>query len=443
MNQIVSRRYLWLWGLLAGAFLLAPAVAEMARVRLNDGTVMRGDVELTESEVLLRNAAGVVRRPREQVEHIEWLEPAKSIQSEAMRRLYALAPEDVEGYLGLAKWAVEQEAFEVARTCCEYVLAIDPDQQGATALLQQVEEASAEAEQPADDGEEPVEGEPERDKYKGVPPPPPLSARDILKLKLSEVQLDGPNERLNVRFLRVRGEPDLEELAGKEMVDAIDYDPEWDRTLERGQPHEKLPIVLKATGLKYADRIEVRGHPRAFSTYRRQVLPLVAKGCVRSGCHGGRTAQAFRFPIGTQSSDNFVYTSFAMLDQMHTAAGPMIDRASPEDSALLRYMLPTEEGQSAHPPVQRGRVAPVLRGRRDARYRTILEWIDSLRSPHPDYQLEYQFPEWFEPLRLGEQPPEAGPEEEPAEDEPEQQEAVDVPGAAEEQDPADGGDEQP
>ena len=85
----------------------------------------------------------------------------------------------------------------------------------------------------------------------------------------------------------------------------------------------------------------------------------------------------------------------------------MIDRALPEDSALIRYMLPAEEGQPSHPPVERGRVMPVLRSTRDPRYQMLVEWISSLRSPHPDYQLEYVFPEW---LKGSSQPPAVGDE---------------------------------
>ncbi len=123
--------------------------------------------------------------------------------------------------------------------------------------------------------------------------------------------------------------------------------------------------------------------------------------------HGGQGAPDFRFPTGSQTGDEFVYTSFALLDRMETPAGPMIDRALPEESALIRYMLPAEKGEELHPPVERGRVAPVLRSTRDARYQTLVEWVDLLRSPHPDYELEYAFPAWLEPPSV--QPPATQP----------------------------------
>jgi hypothetical protein len=445
------------------ALSLVPAVGEMAKVRLNDGTMMRGDAELTESEVLIRNEAGVVRCPRERVEQVEWLEPAKTVQSNYMRRFWALAPEDVEGHAALAAWLAGQKAYELARRQCAYVLKLRPEHPAATRLLQEVEKALADAagEQPVGEGgakqgegvgpgaEE--KGEPSPPKYKEVPAPPPLSASDILKLKLSEIALDGPPEQLNVRFHRQRTARDVEDLVRQEMVNAPDYDPDWERILEYGRPQEKLQVIVKATGLKYADRIELPGDPRVFSTYRRRVLPLVTRSCVRSGCHGGNTAYAFRFPTSSSSSDEFIYTSFALLDAMETAAGPMINRAVPEESGLLRYLLPAGEEREVHPPVENGRVIPPLRGPRDHRYQPLVEWISSLRSPHPDYQLEYEFPDWFRPLlrkpaepaTADEAPAPVIPGEKPAEDEGPPQEPADAPDGGEGEPPDDDGGERP
>ncbi len=459
MNKSANRPHI-LWAMVALAVCLAPAVAEVARVRLKDGTVMRGDAELTESEVLIRNQAGVVRCQRERVEQIEWLEPAKTVQSDYLRRFWALPPDDVEGHAALAVWLTEQKAYELARSQCGYVLKLEPEHRDAKLLLEKVEKelASGGAQGQAGDGaaepgagpgaEVQEQGEPSPAKYEGVPPPPPLSSQDILKLKLSEIALDGPPERLNVRFRRLRTARDVEDLVRQELVDAAGYDPDWVRTLERGRPHEKLQVIVKATGLKYADRVELPSHPRVFSMYRQRVLPLVTKSCVRSGCHGGNTAHAFRFPVGSQSSDGFVYTSFALLDAMETAAGPMINRALPEDSALLRYLLPAEEGRDLHPPVEDGRLIPALRGTRDHRYQPLVDWISSLRSPHPDYELEYEFPSWFQPLSRGprealtrdEAAGQVAPGETPPEDEAQPQEPPDKPDIGEKEEPGDDGD---
>ena len=391
MNGLGKRSRVRLWTLIVAASLLTPAAAELAKVHLKNGTVMRGDVELSEAEAVIRNVAGVVRCPREQVGRIEWLEEAKTVRANYMRRFWVLPRDDVSGHFALAEWLVERRLFDPAREQCAYVLKLDPDREDARLLLQKVEQQSGKVAET-----QPVEGVTSQPTKAGLEPPPLLGPRDILKLKLSELALDGPPERLNVRFRKPRGERDLEDLVRRDMRATSDYDPDWDQTLDKGRTYEKLPIVLKATGLKYVDRIDLRGHPRIFTTYRRRVLPIVLKGCARSGCHGGRTAHAFCFPAGSRTSDEFVYTSFAILDSMQTAAGPMIDRDLPEDSALIRYMLPVEGEQQGHPPVKQSRVTPMLRGTRDPRYQMLVEWISSLRCPHPDYELEYTFHEFLD-----------------------------------------------
>jgi hypothetical protein len=397
-----DRRRRQLWGLVVLSLGLTPALAELAKVHLKNGIVMRGDVELSESEALIRNAAGVVCCPRAEVDRIEWLEEAATVRANYMRRFWALKPDDVGGHFELARWLVERRFFDQGREQCAYVLKLDPDHAQARLLLEKIAQQSPTTQDapPADQdvGKPGEPGEPTSAPAVkgGLEPAPLLSDRDILRLKLSELTLDGTPERVNLRFLRARSERDLVDLVRQEMRSAPDYDPDWDGVLERGRPYEKLPVILKATGLKYADRIELRSDPEVFATYRRRVLPIVLRGCARGGCHGGADARSFRLSAGSQSSDGFVYTSFALLDEMQTAAGPMIDRTLPEDSALIRYLLPAEEGQPSHPPVEQGRVMPVLRNTRDPRYQMLVEWIDALRSPHPDYELEYVFPAWFE-----------------------------------------------
>jgi hypothetical protein len=358
-------------------------------------------VTLTRAEATVGTLAGEVRYSREQVERIEWLEPAADDRDEFMRRFYAIAPDAVDEQFKLAEWLVEQGLSELADEQCEYVLKLAPNHAGALKLLGR---APAEVDEAPET--QPVEAVApgEEDPGKGderLTPPPPVSESDILKLKLSEIDLDGPAERLVVRFKKQRDKPDVIDAVRKEMTEAADYDPRWVEMLERGQLHEKLQVVVRATGLKYADRIDLRTDPAVFATYRRRVLPLINRGCIRSGCHSGPNAEVFRFPTGSRTSDGYVYTSFAIIDRFDTDIGPLIERGAPEKSALLRYMLPTEEGRAGHPKVDERDIVPITRGTHDPRYQATVEWIDSLRTPHPDYQLEYKWPEWMPAVGAG------------------------------------------
>jgi hypothetical protein len=382
--------------LLAGT---AGAAAEQGRVHLADGTILRGEVELTATEAILTNLAGETRFDRDAVERIEWLEEPAAGETDYLRQFWALSPRDVAGHLDLARRLAEQKAFEQAADQCDYVLKLDPSSRAAAELRDQIarEEGSG-ASRPARAAEKTGESRgaaAAQTPPPGLPPPALLSGRDILRIKLSELNLDGAPERLNVRFSRVRNERELIEQIREDLKKADQYDPEWDAVLEKGRPYEQLPIVVKATGLKYIDRIDVRDSPKTFDTYRRRVLPMVLRGCARVGCHGGVGGQGFSLPAGAQVGDEFAYTTFVILDGIRTSAGPLIDRGDPAASVLPQYMLPPEAGRARHPPVAHGRVQPLLRSVQDERYQDIVNWIHSLRTPHPDYGLEYVYPEWY------------------------------------------------
>lgn len=308
----------------------APAYASLGVVVLTDGTRLRGDVTETPTEVILRNAAGEARFSRAEVDRVEYdppLPPPPAPDGPAPESAPVTQPDSA------------------------------PAPEGAPAAG-------------------PLE------------PPPMLSERDINRLRLFELRLNPSVEEIAVRFTRARGEPELTDRVKEDLAGAPDFDPEWSRILDRGKPHEKLGLILRRTGMKYADRIELRADPEVFQTFRRRVLPIVLRGCARSGCHAGPAAQGFRFPVGPQQGEPFAYTTFALLDGMHTPSGPMIDRENPPQSVLLGYLLPAAQTSRPHPPVKRGRLAPPLRSALDPEYLAIIEWIGSLRIPRPDYGLE-------------------------------------------------------
>lgn len=329
------------------AVAMAPrAAADLADVYLKNGLTLRGDVSLTDTEVILRNAAGQVRLSRAEVDRIV---PVPTLASQP-----ATTP----------------------TTLPAPAAATPPGSQTPVAAGGLGAEAG---------GAGPGAAE--------LPPPPPLSDADIQRLRLGELRLDGPAEVVRVRFLRKARQRDLP----LEVLDVLrrraDFRPAWEDVLTRGLPHEKLQLIIRLTGTEHAERIAVDSDPAVFDAFRRRVLPLVNRGCARSGCHGGKGAREFRFPVGSSSSDTYAYTAFVLLDQMQTAYGPLVNRANPEESVLLTYMLPPETTDRGHPPVGRGPAfKPVVRGRDDRLYAAVLDWIDQLAVPRPDYGLVYENP---------------------------------------------------
>jgi hypothetical protein len=421
-----------------------PTLADLANVYPKEGSPLRGEVTVTATEIIIRNAAGEVRLRKADVKRVEWLSAVQTVDEDFLRRFQVLTPADVDGHYALAEWLRAKDRFDLLRKQCNYVLGLDPDHRNAKLLLELaqrelVKQANVEA--GAGQPEKPAEEAAEAD---GLPAPPLLSERDIKRLKLYEYPLDGPAEKVHVRFVKKKGYADLERIVRAEIGRSDNPDPDADRILQRGQPHEKLQLILRATGVKYADQIEIRGDTELFKTFKRRVLPLVAKGCTKSGCHGTRGAQLFRLPSGSRAKDEVAYTSFLLLDGLQTRHGPLIDRDLPGNSALLGFLLPAdEENDQAHPAVEKGRLVPVLKGVRDPDYTVVLDWLNSLNVPHPEYELEYKYPEWLKkPAPPGEQPageegekkppeqgqPEPGEEKPGKEEPPEGQKPEDKPG---------------
>lgn len=357
------------------AFGLAAHAAEAAsaRVLLKDGTWLRGDVVEADDGVWLSNAAGRTRLARDEIEKIEYLDAA---------------PPPPTTKPAQPKEPPQTQPQNEPNKCWV--------QNGDAPTTQEAEPEAPEKEATT--------------RPRGMEIPPLLDARDINRLRLYELTfvrgglgehdpLPMP-EDVQVRFVNPRGEPDLEQLVRADIAKMPAPPPGWEQVLEHGKPLARLGLILRTTGMRYADRIEIRSDPEVFATFRKRVLPLVTKDCARSGCHSGPGAQALRFPTAPATGEAFAYTAFLILSTQRTRVGPLINRTLPDESALLTFMLPAEAlptnlSDHVHPPLKRGRFTPPLQSARDAEYAAIRQWIATLRNPAPEYQLEYRFPGWL------------------------------------------------
>ncbi len=398
------------------AFLLTAAAvafasADEADVYLKDGRRLHGDVTETETHVIIRTPAGELPPiPKEQV-----LRVVRRVtpDGEYRNKVQGLAPDDVEGHYEVARWAMEIERWDLVVKQCQHVLALDADHRNARVLLEHARKQLAEAGEEEPDAADPETGEPadaEEQPAAPLEPPPKLSDEDIKRLKLNELSFTGGDDRIRVQFKRVRGEPELPRRVAEELRGKEGYDAAWERDFLRMRNDEQLREIIAATGLKYADRVEISGDPARFNVFRRQVLPMLNRDCLRSGCHGAN-GKGFMVPVGSKLSEEYAYTVFYLLDSMETRHGPLLNRDMPRDSVLLNYLLPLERGQGAeqrvqHPDVKRFR--PAVRSRDDRSYQVALDWISSLAMPHPDYGLSYELPQFIRAAPPAE-PPEAPP----------------------------------
>ncbi len=333
--------------LVLGLALAVPAGAELADVYLKNGLALRGEVQLTETEVVLRNVLGEVRIPRA-----------------AVARVVAV---------GAAPLPVPLQPADVP----------------ATETLPAPEDKDAEAHEGAE-----AEVEADADAPATELPLPLLSALDIQRVRMSELRLDGPAENVRVDF----GSAAAHDRLVGEVLERLRQDPDldalWRTKLLEGTPAEQLQVIAALTGTEYCGRVQIGSDPEVVATFRQRIWPLVLQSCGRLGCHSGPKAHVFRLPTSAQRGDSHMYTAFVILNTLETVHGPLINRDDPEGSLLVSYMLPSDATTRPHGPVPgKRRVTAVLPNRRVPGYDALVEWIDSLRTPYRGYGLDYRVPQ--------------------------------------------------
>jgi len=108
----------------AWLFLLVPAALHADAVYLKSGGKMSGRIlSQTETQVMIDVGVGEIGVPMANVIRIE---KKRSALDDYHDRAKALAPDDMKGWLDLARWASTQGLGTQARRAYERVLAIDP-----------------------------------------------------------------------------------------------------------------------------------------------------------------------------------------------------------------------------------------------------------------------------------------------------------------------------
>ena len=110
------------------------------------------------------------------------------------------------------------------------------------------------------------------------------------------------------------------------------------------------------------------------------------ENCATSRCHAAPGPAHWRIYTGRRLSSNQVYTNFLLMHEFAVGTERLIDRDFPERSTLLRFGLPrADELTSDHPSNHPRDIEPAFKDTRDKKYRRILDWIETLSIPTPDY----------------------------------------------------------
>jgi len=157
---------------------------------------------------------------------------------------------------------------------------------------------------------------------------------------------------------------------------------------------QKLHQIAIYRGARYADRVRIMSDPEVFVAFRQNVMPTAVRACAQPGCHlydpqHPRPFQLFKDPVKSEAT---TYANFVMLCEMEIDGRRVINRAKPEESLLLTYLLPVKDVEPALRHAGNPGPKTIFRTRKARGYRAIQKWIASLKHPAEDYGVRFNPP---------------------------------------------------
>jgi len=364
-----------------------PLAPGPVRLMLRDGTTIEGQfLEQTPTRVVVEVEGVRVTYPTSEIMLLEAIPPVLERYRELRR---AIADDDVEQLILLARWLMRRDAPALAVRELRGVLLIEPSLPEANELLR-----LAEAQADLLAGSEGVTRDPGEHEARRAPPDkvPLLAPEQINLLKVFEVDLRRPP---SMRIPRSLIDDILTEYADHELIPRT---PEGRAALYRQPPERILNLLFQLRARDLYGRVEVLGTPDAFRRFREDVhRGWLVRGCATARCHGGGLGGRFWLAYDRPNADPTMYTNFLIIDRYRLSDGtPLINYEEPARSPLLQMALAPGRSEFPHPPVNHlGRdvpVPPVFRSVDDPRFIRTVSWIRSMYTPRPDYPITYELP---------------------------------------------------
>lgn len=391
MHDMTPLKRLLLVVMVALLVLGSLVLARTGKVTTTEGQSFTGEVRETEKEVIITIHGVETVIQRENVASVQYLE---DWETEFLRKLEALNPNDVAGRVRLAREAFDARRYVIARDVLEEALKIDPRDTEALTMMETVRRQIRLEETRRPVAPRPV-APPDRLDADPDAPPPALGVRQPLPT-LSDAQIQEIRRReltpadVNIR---VRFEPNvIREFAESQGMTFQEFN--------RLPTLEKAMRIIDRGTPEMVQRVQIMQDPQVLATYRRTIQPLILNGCASSGCHGGPQAGNFRL-IAPADNDAATYTNFFLLQDytrkvgraegiFGTGATRMITRGQGDQSLLAQYMLPPTISDLDHPQVPG--YTGLARSRQDPRYQQVVAWINSLTRVAPNYQFDFRLP---------------------------------------------------
>jgi hypothetical protein len=317
------------------------AAGKPGLVTTRDGRSYEGDVVERDKEIVISVRGIETVLPRDQVAGIDYAPYAERFS----KKLEALAQNDADGRVKLAREAFERKEYALAQQAVNAALMIDPTHADARSLdaliatTQQLptNQSPATPRDPAPTSRPAGSGE----------RPQTLSAADIDIIRRSELR---STDKVQVQFLRGVVKRYVESKPGLRFTE-----------FTRKPPVEQaMAIFADGTDEMIAD-VRIRNDPSAVANYARSVNTAVVQGCATSVCHGNAAAGGFRLLTSNEGADAAI-TNFYLLNRYKRTGESgggvfasnqlsMVSRGSADKSLLLNYMLNPKDATIPHPAV--------------------------------------------------------------------------------------------
>lgn len=321
------------------------------------------------------------------------IDPVPPVAERYRQLRTVIADDDIEQLLLLTDWLRDREAFSLALVEVAHILKLDPHNEEAKALKQQIESTillRAEALNRAEDAAPGTDHKP-RTKPKRRPGFPTLTRDQINLIKIYEVDLKDPPrlvvDRDTIRRL-------VEAYDGNDL---IPQSREARAALERRPPVYILELMFRLRAREFYNEVRVDGEPKAFRLFRENVhRPWLVPTCSSTACHGGQQAGNLWLKNTSPNNEQTIYTNFLILDRYRLADGtPLIDYKEPAKSPLLQMALPRDLSLYPHPLVATNSTSvwrPVIGSTDDLRFAKAIQWINAMYQPRPEYPVTYEPP---------------------------------------------------
>lgn len=372
----------------------ADALARQVKLLLDNGRRIQGELVSKDEQSITVSIAGVQTTfDRSRIIGVHY---PQSVREEYQQRKKALAPEDVQGRLALARYLLERDtltSLRLAQRELEGILELDPDLEQAQSLMRVVTSRIhllQRKEVQADKVPAPLTPDQQPEVTRQPQNVALLTDRQIELIQVFEVTLSNsprvtvPRGVVEYIFEHYRSAPALRPFLG-----------ELGRARFRElMPFQKLAVLFDLRARKLYDEVVILSEPQTMRYFRTQIhRRYILQYCGR--CHSARRGEQrapglliiSRRPQSTKT----IYTNYMILRTTRVGNIPLINTYQPARSLLLQFGLPRDQAIMPHPLV-RGRPLwqPAFNGRQALRFQQMVAWISEL-FPEP-YPIRFQPP---------------------------------------------------